>query len=158
MPPIRTLFLTTVVSIILFYGGILYVAGYESQNNLAINNTVAAAYNNIQASGIPTAGQIFGNLSGLGNQSTKISGGLKNYSENPIYVIVSSVSTVGTFLVSIPATLGAIFNFASLPLVIFGVSQPFATFIVGMLILGIIALAILSAIFLFPVIIYIPDK
>ena len=131
------------------YGGILFVAGYETQNNLQVNSTIASNYNSItSASALP--GGLFGNTSGLfqtvNNTASKV-----NQSASTNGGITNSLSLVLGFMTSIPVVLGALVNFVSIPLVALGVPIGYAQVVVSVFFLGILSLSIISAIFLFPI-------
>lgn len=150
-PPIRTMFFTVLVVMLLAYASLVFVGGYEVGNGLPTNSTVATYYYNLTASSSnPTYG-IYNNASFLNKQVNGTAATIVTYSSNPISSLIGTVTLAGQFLFSIPSIFLAILYFVAAPLHAFlGISTSYAVVVAGVIITGVIVLSVLSAIFLFP--------
>jgi len=156
MPPIRALFFMILVIMLFMYGAILFIGGYEQGNGLAMNSTLANNYNALTSNSALPQG-VFGNNTGLFEATNNLAKGINNTASScssviqQACVVVNSVSLVLGFLTTIPTILGAIINFIAVPLSAFGIPLGYAQIIVSAIFVGIISLAIISALFLFPI-------
>ncbi len=151
MPAIRTLVIGLIISVLFIYALVGYAVGYELSNNVTVNATLQTQYN-----------YIVGNIAnpGFSGGNTTVFGAVNVLNTNTTFqqnqigalgTLINSISIVLSFFKSIPNIFTAMFSFISLPLSNY-LHIPF--FYAQMLVLGIVgsllALAILSAIFLFP--------
>ena len=150
MPPIRELFFAILVLMIIAYGSIYFVGGYESNNNLQMSNTIAVNYNSI-TSNTALPGSLFGNLSALYTSTNNSKSNATLAGSSSAGEFGNAVAAVVGFITSIPAIYGSLVNFIAIPFQVLGVPIGFSQVIVNVMRVGIIALAIVSAFFLFPV-------
>lgn len=155
MPPIRELFFAILVLMILSFGAILWVGGVESENGLTMSNTIASNYNALSSntlcnSGTGTSG-LFGNLTKLCGVVNSSASNVTNVGSSSSTALTNSVGLVVGYLNTLPILYGSVVNFIAVPFEQFGVPTGYAQVIVNVMFVGIIALAIVSAIFLFPV-------
>ena len=152
MPPIRTMFFTVLVLMILAYAGILFIGGYETGNGLTLNTTygIASNYNAITNNAIGNTG-LFSNTTALQQQTNKSSLNQINYSASSLAALGGAVSSAATLITSIPRIFTALLQFVAAPLQVLGIPSSYAIIIAGIIIIGTMVLAILSAIFLFPI-------
>jgi hypothetical protein len=150
MPPIRQLFVATLVLMLLAYGAVLWVGGYETGNKLPMNATLANNYNSLtQNSLLP--GSLFSNASQVINAANKSAVGVNSTGSSAAAGVVNSVSLVINFMTSIPHLMWSIINFIAIPIAALGVNIGYAQIIASAIFLGISAIAIISAIFLYPI-------
>ena len=150
MPPIRELFFVIMVLMMLAFGSVLFVGGEEKANNLPMNSTIASNYNAItQASALP--GGLFGNNTNLYHVVNGSAANVSNVGSSSSSALINSVGLVVGYLNTIPLLYGAVVNFIAIPVEALGVPVGYAQVVVNVMLVGILALAIVSAIFLFPV-------
>lgn len=135
---------------LLAYGAVLFVGGYEVDNHLASNATIASNYNAI-LSGSAVPGGFLGNVTKLGNVTNKTATGVNQTGNSGSSALTNSVGLVVGFMTSIPTIYWSIVSFIAVPLQGLGIPAGYAQNVVNIIILGIIAISIVSAIFLFPI-------
>lgn len=139
--PIRTLTFAIIVGISFVYAYVGWIGGYQIHNNIPTNATLKGQYEAVTGNGIGIFST--GNLS---NQAS-IQGG-----QFGLTTALNTVGMVGQFLKTIPATFSAIstLTIGSLGTYL-GISLSVFQTNVMLLVAIIIVIAILSAIFLFPI-------
>jgi hypothetical protein len=145
--PIRTLIFTGIVASFFMFGLVYFYGGYLNYNHVATNSSLEKSYVLI-AGNNSTRNYVLGNLS----QQISAQGSQLHNSSSPISQISGTVPTVAQFIGSLPSIYGTFTSFAAGPLSAVGVPSGEANIIVNLIIIAIIVVAILSAIFLFPLI------
>lgn len=155
MPPIRELFFAIMVLFIMVFGAVLFVGGTESVNGVPLSPLLAPSYNAINVNhSYPTNG-VFANTSGTFAATNGLATNVSNVATTSSSGgIINSVSLVIGYLSTIPLLYTALINFIALPIAALGIQIGYATTIAQVILTGIIALAIVSAIFLFPISVY----
>ena len=153
MPPIRQVFVAILAIMLLAYGGIRFIGGYETANGLPINSTIAANYNAI-ALNTSSPGGFTGNITALGQAANTSAAKVNQTGSSSQSALINSVSLVLQFLTSIPAIMWSIVNFVSIPIAaVIGIgSLGYVQAVISIMFLGVLSLSIISAIFLFPIV------
>ena len=138
------------VSFLLMFGMIFFIGNYELGNGLGVNATIATNFNAIGVNPSAPAGGIFSGYGNLANGVQNTGNSLQTFNTNPISSAISSVSLVGSFLFSLPNLFLAMGAFIAVPLTAIGIPLGFAQAISSVALIGIFALGLLSAVFLFP--------
>ena len=146
--PIRTLVIAGVVVLTYIFALTGFIGNYSLNNNLPLNATLRAQYQTIY--GNSTNVGVYGNLTNLSSQASAQSSQLGSVS-TPNYIGLAS-----RYLLSIPALYGAIAYLVASPLQSMGLPVTQALANILLLVIIIVVLAILSALFLFPIT-YIPE-
>ncbi len=147
--PIRTILLASVTLLMLTYFMVGWLGGYQAVNNETTNATLAKQYKAITGNTTNPGGSLFGTF---GNTSTQASGTASNL-KNPsgIFSITGAIGSAAQFFGSIPVVFNAFFTFMAGPLIAAGIPVGYAVMLMETMIVLVVVLAILSAIFLFPI-------
>lgn len=151
MPTIRTLYVAVIVILLLAWAGIIYISGYSQSNGLTVNATISA-FGNLSTNATPSTGLFaaFGNLStSVNNTRSGLTGA--STASNPITGITTGITVASGFISSLPALVIGIINFIAIPFAFLGLPLGFAQVVAYLIVIGVCAFALLSAIFLFPI-------
>ena len=151
MPPVRTMFVAASLMFIFMFGMIYFIGSFETGNGLPLNATIATNFNAIGLNPSSPNGGVF---SGFGNYSSGIyttANSLQTFNSNPIASALSTVSLVGSFIFSIPSLFRLMGAFIAVPLAAIGIPIGFAQMIGTITLIGVFALGLISAVFLFPI-------
>lgn len=146
--PIRTIFLGLLITSIFVYGYFVFSGAFAIANNLPINATVKAQYEQIVGNASAYGGAI-GPVSQLEQTASSTQQSISN--PNLLSLLINSVGLVTNFIGSIVNVFNSIVLLASIPLAAIGIPTAFAYGVSLIALVGLISLGIISAIFLFPV-------
>lgn len=127
------------------------MGSYEYQNNLLQSNTIAGNFSAILGNSSAPQNGIFVNDNNVFGAADTAQTGINSTTSIGSSSVFNSVSLVINFIIYLPNAYNALVHFMAVPFVALGVSPTFAITVINVLFVGILALGVISAIFLFPI-------
>lgn len=149
MAAIGTLTIVALLAAILFYYGFILIGSVSTANNLNMSSYVSQTYNAINGNTVNANNPLLTNVSALTQAGQTTGQTLQN--PNLGTGLFSALGLAANFLTSLPNLVLTEINIIAVGLTAFGVPYTFALAVVWGIIILIIALAILSAWFIFPI-------
>ncbi len=147
--PIRTLLITVFIMSIFTYSAFLFFGGISIDNSVTVSNTLYAQYVNVSNNqSQPT----HGSLSYIASLN-KLSGGQQNATSNPnsAFGLSSSVGLAAGYFGALGNIYNNLITVISTALQLVGIPTQFSVVVANIALVMIVFIAILSAIFLFPI-------
>ena len=146
--PIRTLLVASLLFMGFIYGMMGWIGSFAAVNHIPVANTITAQYRIItQNSSYPNSG-VFASKK-LNTSITAVTSGLSN----PLNIFATSgaLGALGNMFLSIPSTMQGFLSLIGSPFLAVGVPVTYLWLLGGVIIVVLIALGIISALFIFNV-------
>jgi hypothetical protein len=144
--PIRTLLVASLLFMGFIYGMMGWVGSFATVNKVNVSNTITAQYNLITKNvSYPNSG-VF-NSTKLNTSLNAVTSGLSNPLN--IFATTGALGAIGNILLSIPSAMQAFLNILGSPFLLVGVPVTYIWLLGVVIIVGVIALGIISALFIF---------
>ena len=146
--PIRTLLVASLLFMGFIYGMMGWIGSFAAVNHVPVANSITAQYHIIsQNSSYPNSG-VFASKK-LNTSITAVTSGLSN----PLNIFATSgaLGALGNMFLSIPSTMQGFLSLIGSPFLAVGVPVTYLWLLGGVIIVVLIALGIISALFIFNV-------
>jgi hypothetical protein len=150
--PIRSTLITSIFMLMLTYCIIGFAGGYQYSNHIAMNGTLAATYNAVNAAGSSPYSGASGlfSLTALNNYQNSTHTNLGTWS-GVLNIAVSSMVMAMNFAFTIPISIYALMNFIAAPIaMIIPVGTGYIVAGLTLLLASIIILTIISSLLIYP--------
>lgn len=141
MPPIRTLVIGAFIGAVAYFALVNFIGSFLLTNNAPIPSNLVGYYDSLHLNGTNSS------ISILTGQATKMSTQLSN--GNIVAGAGTAIGMVASFFTSLPSIFGGFINFTAFELAYVGLPVAMAQAAAIGLIIVMIALGIVSAIFIF---------
>ena len=146
--PIRTLLVASLLFMGFIYGMMGWVGSFAAVNHIPVSNSITAQYHIItQNSSYPNSG-VFASQK-LNTSIKAVTSGLSNPLN--IFATAGALGALGNMLLSIPPTMQGFLSLIGTPFLAVGVPVTYLWLLGGVIIVVLIALGIVSALFIFNV-------
>lgn len=149
MAPIRTFSIIALVMAVVIYASINFIGQFSHDNNIGVSPYLQAQYNTLNGNYVNSNSALLQNITALTNTGKSTATTLQN--PNIGSGIFSAITTGSQFLLSLPGLVTSEMNIMALGLSAFGIPYLLALAVVYGIFILIIAIAILSAWFIFPI-------
>ncbi len=149
--PIRTMVVGSIFALMLTYGSVGFFGSYQYSNHIAMNQTLAQAYNSIVLKPSEPGG-----IFSIGNLSSSSTSEATNIQNVTIFsapgLAIQTLGYAAKFIAVVPALFYQLISFVAAPMAqTLHVPTGYVIAALTVLLITIIVLALLSALFIFPV-------